>query len=130
VTVFIVYVDTIESYPGNTETTYSFKTAGIFATYPASSLSGLGGFVDQYIGTMLLIIVVLSATDHKNNLTTFEASIYIGSVITAIGTAFSYNAGYAINPARDFSPRFFTLMAGMNQRMNKWTNYCHFNVKS
>jgi glycerol uptake facilitator-like aquaporin len=117
VTVFIVYVDTIESYPGNTETTYSFKTAGIFATYPASSLSGLGGFVDQYIGTMLLIIVVLSATDHKNNLTTFEASIYIGSVITAIGTAFSYNAGYAINPARDFAPRLFTLMAGINKQI-------------
>ena len=26
--------------------------------------------------------------------------------------SFGFNAGYAINPARDFSPRLFTLIAG------------------
>jgi hypothetical protein len=29
-----------------------------------------------------------------------------------IGIAFGHNCGYAINPARDFAPRLFTLMAG------------------
>ena len=30
----------------------------------------------------------------------------------AIGVAFGFNAGYAINPARDFGPRLFTAVAG------------------
>ena len=29
-----------------------------------------------------------------------------------IPVSFGFNAGYAINPARDFSPRLFTLIAG------------------
>ena len=29
-----------------------------------------------------------------------------------LSCSFGFNAGYAINPARDFSPRLFTLIAG------------------
>jgi glycerol uptake facilitator-like aquaporin len=32
--------------------------------------------------------------------------------VVAIGVAFGFNAGYAINPARDLGPRLFTAMAG------------------
>lgn len=39
---------------------------GIFATYPGNHLSLLGGFVDQVVGTALLIIVVLAVTDQRN----------------------------------------------------------------
>jgi glycerol uptake facilitator-like aquaporin len=38
--------------------------------------------------------------------------IKAGLVVMNIGIAFGYNCGYAINPARDFAPRLFTLMAG------------------
>ena len=36
----------------------------------------------------------------------------VGMVVMAIGISFGANAGYAINPARDFGPRLFAFIAG------------------
>jgi glycerol uptake facilitator-like aquaporin len=38
--------------------------------------------------------------------------LLIGLLVGAIGASFGANAGYAINPARDFGPRLFTWIAG------------------
>mgnify|MGYP003413518121 CR=1 FL=1 len=35
----------------------------------------------------------------------------VGLLVVAIGVAFGFNAGYAINPARDLGPRLFTAVA-------------------
>jgi glycerol uptake facilitator protein len=36
----------------------------------------------------------------------------VGMIVMAVGISFGANAGYAINPARDFGPRIFALIAG------------------
>jgi glycerol uptake facilitator-like aquaporin len=36
----------------------------------------------------------------------------VGLLVMVIGMAYGLNAGYAINPARDFGPRLFTAVAG------------------
>jgi glycerol uptake facilitator-like aquaporin len=88
-------------------------TAGIFATYPQPYLSTLGGFVDQVVGTALLMIAILAITDQRNNATpAWLTPIIVGGIVVAIGVSFGFNAGYAINPARDFGPRLFTALAG------------------
>ena len=88
-------------------------TAGIFATYPQPFLSIMGGFVDQVVGTALLMAGVLAVTDQRNNAAPgWLTPILVGGIVVAIGVAFGFNAGYAINPARDFGPRLFTAMAG------------------
>lgn len=88
-------------------------TAGIFATYPAAYLSTFGGFIDQVVGTALLIAGVFFLTDERNTPPPSGLTpVLVGMLVMAIGMAFGVNAGYAINPARDLGPRLFTAMAG------------------
>jgi glycerol uptake facilitator protein len=89
------------------------KTAGVFTTFPAFPAQPQAGFLDQVIGTALLLLMVLAITDELNvppgaNL----APLMIGLVVVAIGMSFGAMHGYAINPARDFGPRLFTAIAG------------------
>ena len=88
-------------------------TAGIFTTFPAFPDLLQAGFLDQVIGTGLLVLLVFAVTDEFNvppgaNL----APLMIGLIVVAIGMSFGGMHGYAINPARDFGPRLFTVLAG------------------
>jgi glycerol uptake facilitator protein len=89
------------------------KTAGIFTTFPAFPSIPSAGFFDQVLGTAILLFLVFAVTDERNqppaaNLT----PIVIGLIVVAIGMSFGKLHGYAINPARDFGPRVFTVIAG------------------
>ena len=88
-------------------------TAGVFTTFPAFPDLPQAGFLDQVIGTGLLMLLIFAITDEFNippgaNL----APLMTGLVVVAIGMSFGGMHGYAINPARDFGPRLFTAVAG------------------
>ena len=89
------------------------KTASVFTTFPTYPDQWAFGLLDQLIGTALLLGLILAITDPKNQPVTagFEP-ILIGLVVVAIGVSWGGMHGYAINPARDFGPRLFTLTAG------------------
>jgi len=112
--VFWVYKAAINNYDGGIRYVYGQNaTAGIFATYPAPFVGPWDGFVDQMVGTAILLLAVLALTDKKNlNVPSHYAPIIIGFVVGTIGMAFGYNAGFALNPARDLGPRIFTAIAG------------------
>lgn len=62
-------------------------------------------FMDQLLGTAMLLIIILAVTDNKNmKVPSGMVPLYIGLGLTAIHLSFAYNAGCAINPARDFAP--------------------------
>lgn len=117
--VFWVYGSAISAYnsaahlvpsAGNALASYS-----IFATFPAKFFNGtIGGpFVDEAVGTALLLIGVLAVTDARNMAPISNLGpLIIGFVVFAIGTSFGANTGYAINPARDFGPRLLAFLAG------------------
>jgi MIP family channel proteins len=112
---FVTYREAFNHFDGGTRLVTGAKaTAGIFATYPQDFLSNVpGGLVDQIVGTALLLLLVLALGDQKN----FAAEgrlqpILVGAAVVLIGMTFGFNAGYAINPARDFGPRLFTAIAG------------------
>ncbi len=87
-------------------------TAGIFTTFPAFPQIPSAGFLDQVIGTALLIFMIFAISDERNLPTGNLGPILVGLVVVAIGMSFGGLHGYAINPARDFGPRLFTVVAG------------------
>jgi len=100
------------------------NTAGVFTTFPAFPGMPQAGFLDQLIGTGLLVLLIFAITDEFNtppgaNL----APLMVGLVVVAIGISFGGMHGYAINPARDFGPRLFTVVAGF--RNNGLTDGSH-----
>ena len=117
--VYMVYGPAIQAYDlaaklvpsaGNALATYS-----IFATFPAPYFHGsmIGPLVDQMVGTALLLILVLAITDSRNLAPAGNFGPWIiGAAVGAIGMSYGPNAGYAINPARDFGPRIMAWLFG------------------
>lgn len=95
---------------------HTIKSQGVFSTLPGNGtlpVSDLGALRDQIIGTAILVLLVFAITDARNsaplaNLTPF----ILGLVVVGIGMAWGTNAGYAINPARDFGPRLASFLTG------------------
>jgi MIP family channel proteins len=111
---FVTYREALSAFDGGVRQVVGEKaTAGIFATYPQPFLSALpGGFVDQVVGTALLLLVIFALGDRRNAGPASGGPVLVGALVLAIGMTFGMNAGYAINPARDLGPRVFTALAG------------------
>jgi glycerol uptake facilitator protein len=87
-------------------------TAGVFTTFPAFPEILSAGLLDQIIGTALLLLMIFAITDERNQPPANLTPLVIGLVVVGIGMSFGGMHGYAINPARDFGPRLFTVVAG------------------
>ncbi|MBO0805724.1 MAG: aquaporin family protein [Nocardiopsaceae bacterium] len=93
----------------------ALDTFSIFATFPAPYFHGSipGPLIDQVVGTAFLLIFVVALTDLRNSAVgSGLAPFGIGLAVAAIGMSYGANAGYAINPARDFGPRLLAYIAG------------------
>ncbi len=124
-TVFFTYRQAFTAFDGGLRAVSGPRaSAFIFATYPQPFLSTAGGLVDQIVGTALLLMLICAITDARNNpLGANLAPLLIGLAVVAIGMCFGFNAGYAINPARDVGPRLFTFMAGWGSEVFRAGNY-------
>jgi len=110
---FVTYREAFTHFDGGVrQVTGEKATAFIFSTYPQPYLSLGGGFVDQVVGTALLMLGIFAISDRKNAGPAVGGPVIVGVLVAAIGMSFGLNAGYAINPARDFGPRLFTALAG------------------
>jgi len=113
--VYLTYREALGAFDGGTRQILGpTGTAGIWATYPQPFLTTFpGGFIDQVVGTALLMGVIFGLTDSRNSPAPAGlVPVLVGLLVVLIGATFGFNAGYAINPARDFSPRVFTALAG------------------
>ncbi len=80
----------------------------IFYTFPKGFVGVFGAFADEFVGTALLVGLILVIVDARNQPVQSNLNpLIIGLLIVAIGSSFGLNTGYAINPARDFGPRLW-----------------------
>jgi glycerol uptake facilitator len=117
--VFLVYFNAIDAFNVASKTPRSggsaLATYSIFATFPAKYFGGgvAGPLTDQIVGTAFLLIFVVAVIDLRNTAVQSNlAPLVIGLGVAAIGMSYGANAGYAINPARDFGPRLLAFFAG------------------
>lgn len=108
----------------------TIKTQGVFSTLPGNGtlpVGEWGAFRDQIIGTAILLFLILAITDAAGtppgaNLAPF----IIGLLVVGIGMAWGTDAGYAINPARDFGPRLASYFTGYGGAFRDQTGYLYF----
>ena len=117
--VYMVYESAINAFNLAAKTPkgsgHALATYSIFATFPAPYFHGstVGPLIDQIVGTAFLVMFVVAIIDARNTAVGSNlAPLVIGFIVAAIGISYGANAGYAINPARDFGPRFFAWIAG------------------
>lgn len=103
----------------------SLADAGIFSTYPRSYLNNFEAMLVEIVITMFLVMVIFAVGEERNtgapksNL----APIMIGITIAIIGSSFGSLTGFAMNPARDFGPKVFAMMAGWGKMALGVNNY-------
>lgn len=115
IVVYLTYREALAAFDGGVRQVIGAQgTAGIWATYPQPFLSTFpGGFIDQFVGTALLVGVIFGITDPRNSAPPAGLTpVVVGLLVLLIGATFGFNSGYAINPARDLGPRLFTAVAG------------------
>jgi glycerol uptake facilitator protein len=112
------YTDLISS----VDPTHTIKTQGIFSTLPGIGsypVSQTNAFFDQVVGTAILVFVIFALTTVTNNPPLANLGpLIVGLLVVAIGMAWGVNAGYAINPARDFGPRLASWVTGYGNAMS------------
>ncbi|WP_425554000.1 MIP/aquaporin family protein [Dactylosporangium salmoneum] len=109
---------------------HTVKTQIVFSTLPGNGTLPVdvrNAFLDQIIGTAILLFLILAVTDVLNvapraNLT----ALIVGLIVVAIGMAWGSAAGYAINPARDFGPRVASFFTGYGGAFVDQTGYPYF----
>ncbi|XP_068615061.1 aquaporin-10a [Brachionichthys hirsutus] len=123
--VFLVYYDAIMDFSGGVLTVYGpNETASIFATYPSEYLTVGRGFLDQVVGTAMLLLCIMGLDEKRNTPAPRELiPAIVAAIVLGISVSMSGNCGAAINPARDLGPRLFTLTAGWGTEVFTCYNY-------
>lgn len=120
VVVYIEYYQSIDMFNADHGVTRAgeggIDTFSIFATFPAEAAGGhwFVPFFDQVVGTFLLVFLIYALLDSRNSFAHLKGmfAFMVGLIVVAVGISFGTDAGYAINPARDFGPRLFAWFAG------------------
>ena len=92
------------------------NNVGIFATRPAIN-NPIFNFFSEVIATFAFIFILLNLGNFTQGLKPF----IVGMVIAVVGTCLGTTTGFALNPARDWSPRLaYTILPIPNKGVSEW----------
>ncbi len=96
------------------------RKLAVFSTGPEIRKPG-ANFISEVIGTFVLVFGVLYMAAPETGLGALDA-LPVGLLVLAIGLCLGGTTGYAINPARDLSPRAMhaILPLGKGKRDSDW----------
>ena len=105
--VYLFYIDHFKASSGNPD-----GMLGVFCTMPAIEHKSVN-FLSELIATCVLVFVILALATKGNTASVGEVAVTTGGLgafpvtglIMAIGMSLGGTTGYAMNPARDLSPR-------------------------
>jgi glycerol uptake facilitator-like aquaporin len=80
------------------------------------------GFIDQMIGTALLMLLIFAITDDRNQPSGILTPLLVGLVVVAIGISFGRCMATRLT-RRDFA-RLFTVLAGFRNNGSRMDR-CH-----
>ncbi|WP_343712718.1 MIP/aquaporin family protein [Inquilinus sp.] len=91
--------------------------AGVFFTAPGIAITPMKALIDEVILTAFLIFGIFAVTDEFNTVAPRAnfGAIVIGLIVTVIGASAGNLEAWALNPARDFGPRFFAWLFGWDR---------------
>ncbi len=99
-----------------TKTEKEGNTVMIFATLPAIN-NPFFNFLGEIIATFTFVFILLNLGDFTTGL----KPLILGFVIAAVGLSLGGTTGFALNPARDWSPRFaHTILPVPNKGSSHW----------
>lgn len=99
-----------------TKTEEEGNSVGIFATRPAIK-SPVYNFISEVVATFGFIFILLNLGDFTQGL----KPLVVGLLITVTGMALGTTTGFALNPARDWSPRLaYTILPIPNKSSAEW----------
>lgn len=93
----------------------------VFCTAPAIR-NNLSNLLSEIIATFVLVFAVLYMVKPDVGLGALDA-LPVGAVVLAIGLTLGGTTGYAINPARDLSPRIIHALVPISSKRDSDWNY-------
>ncbi|KAJ9076022.1 glycerol channel [Entomophthora muscae] len=122
--VYLVYWPAMNVFDGGVRQTLGkMGTGGIFATYPNPAAPNYSSFLTEVVISGVFVVCIVAMTDPRHRIPGYVSAIAIGLSIGVVGLSLGVMTGFALNPARDFGPRFFTSIAGWGWEPFQACNY-------
>lgn len=117
--IYVLYRPLLNEIDPDRETSHT-----IFATYPHAGVGNFTALLTEIFAGAVFVFCILALLDkHNRPIGAHAAPTGVAAIVVGLAMAFGVNTGLALNPARDFGPRLFMLLAGWGSKVFTLNSY-------